>query len=398
MNILEHIKQELPWLDGNTVYDLTRGKPAPEQLDITENYYSKLSTPYELDGIDLRNYGNPEGLPSARELGSKILKTNFDETHALDNSSLTLMHQIISCAFFLGFKSAKLDGHSKIICPVPGYDRHFKLLENFGIQMITVPFQNDGPDLNAIEDLIKTESNIHGIVCVPRHSNPTGHTFSDDNVEQLFKLIEPLKENFSIFWDNAYACHDIEDTIQQTPADQIAKKIGLENNLFQVGSTSKITLAGSGISFISSSADNLSKFIDFRNAITPGPNKMNQGMHVKYFELVSIEQQMSELKKIIKPKFELVDHILEPMKDTGLCFYEKPTGGYFYSIDSAKSNADEVVQTCSQLGLKLLPMGSCFPYGVDPDKKNIRLAPTFPDLASLERCVTIFKNVLKYLN
>ena len=127
MNILEHIKQELPWLDGNTVYDLTRGKPAPEQLDITENYYSKLSTPYELDGIDLRNYGNPEGLPSARELGSKILKTNFDETHALDNSSLTLMHQIISCAFFLGFKSARLDGHSKIICPVPGYDRHFKL-------------------------------------------------------------------------------------------------------------------------------------------------------------------------------------------------------------------------------------------------------------------------------
>jgi DNA-binding transcriptional MocR family regulator len=398
MNILEHIRQELPWLDSNTVYDLTRGKPASKQLDITQKYYSELTTPYEMDGIDLRNYGNPEGLPSARTLGSKILKTNFEETHALDNSSLSLMHQIISCAFFLGFKKAKLYANSKIICPVPGYDRHFKLLENFGIEMITVPFQNNGPDLNAIEDLLKKESNIHGIVCVPRHSNPTGHTFSDDNVEQLFELLEPLKDNFSIFWDNAYACHDIDETIQQTPADQIAKRMGLEDNLFQVSSTSKITLAGSGISFISSSIENLSKFIDFRNAITPGPNKMNQGMHVKYFESVSIEQQMNELKKIIKPKFELVDEVLKPLKTAGLCSYKKPTGGYFYSIDSAKNNADQIVQNCSELGLKLLPMGSCFPYGKDPDKKNIRLAPTFPDLVSLERCVTIFKYVLKYLN
>ena len=144
--------------------------------------------------------------------------------------------------------------------------------------------------------------------------------------------------------------------------------------------------------------DNLSKFIDFRNAITPGPNKMNQGIHVKYFELVSIEQQMEKLKKIIKPKFELVDDILKPLKDEGCCTYNKPTGGYFYSIDATTSNADEIVQTCSQLGLKLLPMGSCFPYGADPDNSNIRLAPTFPDLASLERCVNIFKNVLKYLN
>ena len=398
MNILEHIKQELPWLDSNTVYDLTRGKPAPEQLDITQKYYSQLSTPYEMDDIDLRNYGSPEGLPSARKLGSEILKTNFDETHALDNSSLTLMHQIISCAFFLGFKNSKLHSESKIICPVPGYDRHFKLLENFGIKMLTVPFQKDGPDLNAVKDLLDKESNIHGIVCVPRHSNPTGHTFSDNNVQHLFELLVPFKENFSIYWDNAYACHDIDNTIQQTPADQFARRLGLENNLFQVGSTSKITLAGSGISFISSSKENLSKFIDFRNAITPGPNKMNQGMHVRYFELISIEQQMNELKKIIKPKFELVNEILKPLKDQGYCDYEKPSGGYFYSIDSAKSNADQIVQNCLELGLKLLPMGSCFPYGIDPDKKNIRLAPTFPDLASLERCVTIFHNVLKYLN
>ena len=178
------------------------------------------------------------------------------------------------------------------------------------------------------------------------------------------------KDNFSIFWDNAYACHDIEDTIQQTPADQIAKKLGLENNLFQVGSTSKITLAGSGISFISSSTENLSKFIDFRNAITPGPNKMNQGMHVKYFESVSIEQQMSELKKIIKPKFELVDDILKPLKDSGLCFYEKPTGGYFYSIDSAKSNADEIVQNMFRPRFKTAPYGLLFSLRERPRQKK----------------------------
>ena len=208
MNILEHIKQELPWFDANSTYDLTRGKPAPEQLDIVQNILAKIEQPFELDGIDLRNYGNPEGLPSARKLGATILNSNYDETHALDNSSLTLMHQIISCSFFLSFKNSRLSKESKIICPVPGYDRHFKLLENFGIQMIPVPFQDDGPDLNAIEHLLRSEENIHGIVCVPRHSNPTGHTYSDENVKALFKLAQPYKDNFSFFWDNAYAYHD----------------------------------------------------------------------------------------------------------------------------------------------------------------------------------------------
>ena len=398
MNILEHIKQELPWFDANSTYDLTRGKPAPEQLDIVQNILAKIEQPFELDGIDLRNYGNPEGLPSARKLGALILNSNYDETHALDNSSLTLMHQIISCSFFLGFKNSKLSKESKIICPVPGYDRHFKLLENFGIQMITVPFQDDGPDLDAIEQLLKSEDNIHGIVCVPRHSNPTGHTYSDENVKALFKLAQPYKNNFSFFWDNAYACHDLYETIEQTPIDQIAKDHDMENNYFQVGSTSKITLAGAGISFFSSSKSNLDTFIDFRNAITPGPNKMNQGLHMKYFEAISLENQMDGLKNVIKPKFDLVDSCLKPLQDNELCTYVKPTGGYFFSFNSTRNNADEIIDSCSKLGLKLLPLGACFPYQKDYTNNNIRLAPTFPDIATLERCIKIFTNVVKYLN
>jgi DNA-binding transcriptional MocR family regulator len=398
MNILEHIREELPWLDANSTYDLTRGKPAPDQLDVVQNIIAQIEIPFELDGIDLRNYGNPEGLPSARKLGASILKSDYDETYALDNSSLTLMHQIVSCSFFLGFKNSKLNSASKIICPVPGYDRHFKLLENFGIEMITVPFQEDGPNLNAIQKILETEKNVHGMVCVPRHSNPTGHSYSDDNVKRLFKLACPHKENFSIFWDNAYACHDLDETIAQTPIDQIAKANDMEHNYFQVGSTSKITLAGAGVSFFSSSKNNLEVFVDFRNAITPGPNKINQGMHVKYFEAVSVEQQMQKLKEIIKPKFELVDQYLKPLQEEGKCTYTKPTGGYFFSFNSSNNNADQIIKYCGDLGLKLLPVGACFPYQDDPDNRNIRLAPTFPDHATLERCLKIFTKVVNHLN
>ena len=380
--------------------DLTRGKPSSDQLDLSNGLMSFSENDFLYDGVDIRNYGEIKGLDSCRELGAEILGCSKEYVWAGGNSSLSLMSQFMSFLFVEGIGEGPWNSKKRVsvLCPVPGYDRHFNLCEKFGINMIPVSLTGTGPDLEEVKRLIDSDDSIRGMWCVPKYSNPTGEIYSHQTIDGLLEIFSKTKNKTLIFWDNAYACHDIEDTIQQTPADQIAKKIGLENNLFQVGSTSKITLAGSGISFISSSKDNLYKFIDFRNAITPGPNKMNQGMHVKYFELVSIEQQMSELKKIIKPKFELVDHILEPLKDTGLCFYEKPTGGYFYSIDSAKSNADEVVQACSQLGLKLLPMGSCFPYGVDPDKKNIRLAPTFPDMASLERCVTIFKNVLKYLN
>ena len=398
MSILKQIKQELSWLDANNAYDLTRGKPSPAQLDISQKILSQIEIPYEMDGIDLRNYGNPEGLPSARKLGSNILSSNFDETIALDNSSLTLMHQVVSCSLFLGFDKSNLNKDSKIICPVPGYDRHFKLLENFGVRMITVPFQDDGPDLNAVKEVLENESDVHGIVCVPRHSNPTGHTYSDKNVHELFKLFRPYNKNFSIMWDNAYACHDLEKTIEQTPADKIAKELGMHENFFQVGSTSKITLAGAGISFLSSSKNNINKFIDFRNAITPGPNKLNQGLHVKYFKLMSIEDQMAELRKIIAPKFDLVKKYIAPLRDEDLCDYTSPTGGYFFSFDSKKNNAAEIIQTCEALGLRLLPVGSCFPYQKDPMNNNIRLAPTFPDLDTLDKCMQIFSKVVKTLN
>jgi len=398
LNILEQIRKEHSWLEANTSYDLRRGKPSNLQLDTTQTILESIEAPFYMDGIDLRNYGEPEGIPSARALGAEILGTDKNQTIALDNSSLTIMHQLLTYSHFLGLKSSKIRANSKILCPSPGYDRHFKLIENFGIEMIAVPFQEDGPDLNVIETILEKEKNIHGIVCVPRHSNPTGHTYSDENVRSMFELFSKFNNNFMIVWDNAYACHDLKKTISQTSATSLAKEFDLEHNLFQLGSTSKMTLAGAGISFLSASKENLASFIEYRNSFTVGPNKMNQGLHVEYFKRVPIREQMQNLKEILLPKFKITEQYLNTLKEANLGNFSTPTGGYFFSYDSNKSNCDEIISNCEQLNLKLLPAGSSFPYNKDPGNKNIRIAPSFPNIDELEKSMKILSSVVKHLN
>ncbi len=398
MNILEQIRKEHSWLEANTSYDLRRGKPSNLQLDTTQTILESIEAPFYMDGIDLRNYGEPEGIPSARALGAEILGTDKNQTIALDNSSLTIMHQLLTYSHFLGLKSSKIRANSKILCPSPGYDRHFKLIENFGIEMIAVPFQEDGPDLNVIETILEKEKNIHGIVCVPRHSNPTGHTYSDESVRSMFQLFSKFNNNFMIVWDNAYACHDLKKTISQTSATSLAKEFDLEHNLFQLGSTSKMTLAGAGISFLSASKENLASFIEYRNSFTVGPNKMNQGLHVEYFKRVPIREQMQNLKEILLPKFKITEQYLNTLKEANLGNFSTPTGGYFFSYDSNKSNCDEIISNCEQLNLKLLPAGSSFPYNKDPGNKNIRIAPSFPNIDELEKSMKILSSVVKHLN
>ena len=398
MNILEQIRKEHSWLEANRAYDLRRGKPSALQLDITQSNLETIEMPFHMDGVDLRNYGDPEGIPSARALGTEILGTNANETIALDNSSLTLMHQTLACAYFLGFKSSKIDSVSKILCPAPGYDRHFKLIENFGIEMIAVPFQDDGPDLNAIEAILKKEKNVHGIACVPRHSNPTGHTYSDENVRSMFEMFSTLNNNFMILWDNAYACHDLKNTIEQTNANSLAKEFNLEDNLFHFGSTSKITFAGSGISFLSSSKNNLEAFIEYRNSLAVCPNKINQGLHVEYFKKMPLKKQMQKMKEFLLPKFEITKHYLNTLKENNLGNSSDPTGGYFFSYDSNKSNCHEIIDICKELNLQLLPAGSSFPYNMDPDNKNIRIAPSFAENDELEKSMKILTSVVKHLN
>tara|TARA_X000000368_G_scaffold326452_1_gene263482 strand:- start:6 stop:1202 length:1197 start_codon:yes stop_codon:yes gene_type:complete len=398
MNILEQIRKEHSWLEANRAYDLRRGKPSALQLDITQSNLETIEMPFHMDGVDLRNYGDPEGIPSARALGTEILGTNANETIALDNSSLTLMHQTLACAYFLGFKSSKIDSVSKILCPAPGYDRHFKLIENFGIEMIAVPFQDDGPDLNAIEAILKKEKNVHGIACVPRHSNPTGHTYSDENVRSMFEMFSTLNNNFMILWDNAYACHDLKNTIEQTNANSLAKEFNLEDNLFHFGSTSKITFAGSGISFLSSSKNNLEAFIEYRNSLAVCPNKINQGLHVEYFKKMPLKKQMQKMKESLLPKFEITKHYLNILKENNLGNSSDPTGGYFFSYDSNKSNCHEIIDICKELNLQLLPAGSSFPYNKDPDNKNIRIAPSFAENDELEKSMKILTSVVKHLN
>ena len=201
-----------------------------------------------------------------------------------------------------------------------------------------------------------------------------------------------------ILWDNAYACHDLTETITQTNATVLAKEFDLQNNLFQFGSTSKITLAGSGIAFLSSSEENLEQFIDYRNGLAVGPNKMNQGLHVEYFKKLSIRNQMEKMKEILLPKFEIAKHYLSIIKENNLGNFTDPTGGYFLSYDSSKSNCDEIISICQKLNLKLLPAGSSFPYNKDPQNQNIRIAPTFPSIDELEKSMKILTSVVKHLN
>ncbi len=371
--------------------DLTRGKPATAQLDLSNELDGILEGFFLLqDGTDVRNYGGILGIPEARELGATILGIDSESVMVGGNSSLTMMYNYVS---HMLTRWQEEDGTIKFICPVPGYDRHFTICEQLGIEMITVGFTDDGPDMDAIDSLMASDPMIKGIWCVPRYSNPTGHSYSDEVVKRFAKLGKSAGNHFRIIWDNAYAVHHLADTPDRlTNLLAACEKEDTSDSVVMFASTSKVTFAGSGISFVGTSAQNLSDFEAFLSTQLIGFDKVNQLRHVRFLkDADAIKAHMEKHKDIVQPKFAMVEQKLDSaLAGKGVASWTKPKGGYFVSLDTTYGVADEVVELAADAGVKLTPAGATFPYGQDPDNSNIRIAPTYPPIAELDKAMDVF--------
>jgi|TARA_B100001245_G_scaffold236551_1_gene228245 DNA-binding transcriptional MocR family regulator len=374
----------------NLNLDLTRGKPHADQLELSEKMESSLSGNYFFEGVDTRNYGELLGLEACRQLGADLLGCRKEMVIAGGNSSLTLMSQYLSSLYFQGTGHGpfSLDKRTSFLCPVPGYDRHFKLCEEFSINMIPVPLTGCGPDIDYIKSIIDNDDSIKGIWCVPKHSNPTGETYSEDNVYELLAIAKRLNKDFRIFWDNAYAVHDFKESPSLPNIFSMASKLKVEESVIGFGSTSKISFAGAGISFIGMSEENLSRFIKHYSSMVIGPDKVNQARHIMFFKNFNgLLSHMQKHAEILRPKFEIVEKWLSKQS---FGTWTHPTGGYFVSFNSKPGLAKEIIKLSNSSGLKLSPAGSTFPYGVDPNDENIRLAPTACSNEELESAMELF--------
>jgi DNA-binding transcriptional MocR family regulator len=377
------------YIDAGLRLDLTRGKPAAEQLDLSNDLDGILEGFYRLqDGTDVRNYGGILGIPEARQLGAEFMRAKSEQVMVGGNSSLNLMYQYVE------HMMAHWGGEPvKFLCPVPGYDRHFTICEHFDIEMITVPLNDDGPDMQQVKELVSQDAAIKGIWCVPKYSNPTGNTYSKEVVEQFAEIPKVAGDNFRVFWDNAYAVHDLVEQGDELPSLMTAaEKAGTTDSIVMLGSTSKVTFAGAGISFLATSTSQLAAFEKFLSDQMIGFDKVNQLRHVRFLkDSDGIKAHMAKHRDIIKPKFDLVLNKLEEhLAGKNMASWNSPRGGYFISLDTRPGLATTIISMAADAGVKLTPAGATFPYGKDPENTNIRLAPTFPGLAELESAVDVF--------
>lgn len=376
------------YLEADLKLDLTRGKPSAEQLDLSNGMDGILGGFYMLqDGTDVRNYGGILGIPEARELGSAILDCRAEQTLVGGNSSLNLMYT------YVHHMLAVWGDGAKFICLVPGYDRHFAICEHFNIEMIAVPLLDDGPDMQAIEDLVTNDPSIKGIWCVPKYSNPTGHTYSPQAVKAFAELPKKAGPDFCIFWDNAYAVHDLDeqgDSLLSLMSE--AESAGTENSIVMLASTSKVTFAGAGISFLATGEQSLARFQQFLASQVIGFDKVNQLRHVRFLEdMDHLKAHMAKHRDLIKPKFDMVLNKLESsLGGKDIAKWTAPRGGYFISLDTKPGLASNIVGLAAQAGVKLTPAGATFPYGNDPENTNIRIAPTYPGINELEQAMDVF--------
>ncbi|MDP6092937.1 MAG: aminotransferase class I/II-fold pyridoxal phosphate-dependent enzyme [SAR324 cluster bacterium] len=383
--------------------DLTRGKPSAEQLTLSEGMEGLLAGKMiHEDGTDLRNYGGADGIKEARQLGGDMLGLPAEEVMVGDHTSLTLMYLYLLHAFYHGVQGPDTawakEGQVKFICLVPGYDRHFTICEELGIEMIHVRLLEEGPDLDQIEALVQEDPKIKGIWCVPKYSNPTGHIYSSETVKRLAGLGRVAGTNFRVMWDNAYGVHDLDENPPELEKIMDhARAQGCEDSIIQVASTSKITFAGGGISFIGASSSNLNHFRKRLSVMTIGPNKLNQRRHMLFLQnLEGVKQLMKKHAKILGPKFKTVEKLLqEGLQGRGMGCWSTPRGGYFVSYDAPPGTATEIVRLAGEAGVKLTPAGATFPYRKDPEDANIRLAPTFPVLEEVDQAMKVFVNCVK---
>jgi len=373
----------------NLSLDLTRGKPSSDQLDLSNSLMNQTNEMSEFEGLDLRNYGEIKGLESCRELGAQILNCDKDLVWAGGNSSLSLMSQFLTFMFVEGNGVGpwSLKERVSVLCPVPGYDRHFKLCETFGINMIPIPLTGEGPDLEQVKRLVETDESIKGMWCVPKYSNPTGEVYSRTTIEGLLDIFASPSNKNIIFWDNAYAVHDLSNQSPLVDIFSLAKEKKCEDSVVQFGSTSKITFAGAGIGYIAMSKANQELFLPFYSSLMIGPDKINQAKHVIFFRDVNLTDHMKKHAEIIRPKFDLV---ISKLNSQGLGKWTEPNGGYFLLYESDNGLAKRIIGLANELGLKLTPAGATHPYGIDEEDKYIRIAPTACSLDELDKAMDVF--------
>ncbi|MFJ8308298.1 MULTISPECIES: aminotransferase class I/II-fold pyridoxal phosphate-dependent enzyme [unclassified Streptomyces] len=393
--LLDQARQDYAALVGRGLkLDLTRGKPSPEQLDLSEDLLSLPGGRHtSADGTDLRNYGGLQGLVELREIFADVLQVPVPQLLAAGNSSLELMHDCIVHALLSalpGAESRWVDQERiAFLCPVPGYDRHFALCERFGIEMIQVPMTDEGPDMDVVERLVAEDAGIKGIWCVPKYSNPSGVSYGDETVARLARM-ETAAPDFRIFWDNAYAAHHLTDEPVEI-ADLLGAcaTAGHPDRAFVFGSTSKITAAGAGVAFFGSSPANVRWLLANNSKRSIGPDKVNQLRHVLFLrDADGVRAHMERQRAVLQPKFETVRRIFDSeLGGTGLATWTTPAGGYFITLEVPEGCAKEVVARAAAAGIALTPAGATHPYGSDPRDAAIRIAPSYPTLAELEQAI-----------
>jgi aspartate/methionine/tyrosine aminotransferase len=382
--------------------NMARGKPGAEQLALSMPMLDCLSAAdAQKISPNYFNYGELEGIAEAKELFAPMLGVPAENVIVFGNSSLNIMYDTVSRCYTFGVskesKPWKDCGKVKWLCPVPGYDRHFAITELFGFEMINVPLNDDGPDMDMVEKLVAEDDSIKGIWCVPMYSNPSGVTYSDEVVRRMAAL-KPAAEDFRIFWDNAYCIHHLTDTPDTllNLYDEL-KKNGNEDMAYMFASTSKVTFPGSGVAIMASSEKNLAFVKSTMTIQTIGHDKLNMLRHVKFFgNFDNVKAHMEKHRAILEPKFKIVTETLEKeIAPLGIGSWVNPNGGYFVSFDSMSGCAKRIVQLCKEAGVVMTGAGATFPYGKDPEDKNIRIAPTFPDSDELRKAMEIFVCAVK---
>ena len=379
--------------------DMSRGKPCKDQLDLSMAMMDVLNSDSDLtcdDGTDCRNYGALTGISEARELIGDMMENNPKDIIIYGNSSLNVMFDTISRAWTHGIMGntpwGKLD-EVKFLCPVPGYDRHFAITEYFGIKMIPVMMTPTGPDMDVVEKLVAEDEAIKGIWCVPKYSNPQGISYSDATVRRFARL-KPAAADFRIFWDNAYGVHHLYDDNQDYLIEILAecKRAGNPDLVYKFSSTSKITFPGSGIAALATSPNNMDDFTKHLRIQTIGHDKVNQLRHVRFFkDIHGLTEHMRKHADILRPKFEAVENTLEEdLAGLDVGTWTKPLGGYFIMFDSLPGCAKDIVSRCKKAGVVMTGAGATWPYGLDPNDSNIRIAPTFPSLNDLQSAIKVF--------
>ena len=380
----------------NLKIDLTRGKPGADQLDLSNQLLTNSVPSESSSGVDVRNYGHPLGIQEARELGAELMSATIENTLVGEQSSLLLIYQLILANHLFGLVTPWKDQEDvAFICPVPGFDRHFRLLGDFGIKMLPVPLTGSGVDIEKFKELLEKNKNIKGIMCVPRHSNPSGDIYSDENISEILQLGKKYSSEFLFIFDNAYLVHDFSPSTKQTPVWDLAKKHNVLDQTAIFCSFSKVTFGSGGLSFAAAGTELFNLLVRQRTSMIVSADKVNQLRHIEFFK--NKDDVLSHMKKhadLVRPKFEVAYAALDSL-DSTIGYYQKPTGGYFISYNTSKPIAKRVIALCEEAGVLITPAGSTYPHFEDPKDSNIRLAPTFLDIDNLKEAMEVFTTALQ---